>query len=382
MRLAAGALHRTRSGVRAMMERSWARPDVIHLELGEPGQPTPRHILEAAAQAAARGATRYSPTAGLPALREAAAEKLRAFNGHRGAEPRNVLVTNGGAHALFAIFGSLLDPGSRVLIPDPGWASFTMIARAVGAEPVYYPLTEESHYLPDPEQIRRLADTNTRVLVVNSPSNPLGTVLPQPILEELHALSEELDLWIVADECYDAIDFTGKYTSFGTLEDTPQRVLSVFSFSKVYAMTGFRVGYCHLPSAVVDPVLALLEPTILCVNTPAQHAALAALQGDQEFVRSSLDCYRQNRELALRRLEGSMFEALEPDGGFYVWVKAEGAGVSSEQLAVELLETYGVAVVPGIAFGTQGERCLRLSLATTPDMLEEGLNRLLKYRHG
>jgi aspartate/methionine/tyrosine aminotransferase len=380
MRLGKNAQGKTRSGVRAMMDLAWGRDDVIHLELGEPGEPTPAHIVEAAARAAARGETRYAPTPGLPALRSALGEKVRAVNRHRGADSQNILVTNGGAHALFAIFGCLLDPGSQILIPDPGWASFSMIARAVGGDPVYYPLTEGSGYMPDLDGIRQLVEADTRAIVVNSPSNPLGTVIPRPILEELYALCEELDLWIVSDECYDSIDFSGKYVSFGSLEDAPRRVLSVFSFSKVYAMTGWRVGYCHLPPELTDPALNFIESSILCVNTPAQYAALAAIEDDRGFVQRCMEDYRRNRDMVISRLAGSQFNALKPEGGFYVWMEIGSGSATSEQAALELLERHRVAVTPGNAFGPNGEGYLRLSLATRSDLLEEGLDRLLQYR--
>jgi len=378
--LARHAYDRSRSGVRDMMERSSRLNDVIHLELGEPGEPTASHIRAAAAAAADRGETRYSPTPGLPQLRVALAEKLRRENRHEGAKSENVLVTNGGAHALFIIFGTILDPGSSILIPNPGWSSFSIIARGVGAEPQYYTVQADTNYLPDPEEICTLIGERTRALVINSPSNPLGKVIPRSLMEELYRLCEEHDIWLVSDECYDRIDFSGEYVSFGSLETIPHRVLSVFSFSKVYAMTGWRVGYCHLPPDLVNPVLGLLEPTILCVNTPAQFGALAALEGSQDELNYSLDRYRKNRDLVLDRLKDSKFEALVPDGGFYVWVKTGVDGITSARVAIELLEQHAVAVTPGTAFGPGGEGFLRLSLATTPELLNEGVSRLLSYR--
>jgi aspartate/methionine/tyrosine aminotransferase len=380
MRLAPSSYKKDRSGVRAMMERSWARDDVIHLEIGESGLDTAPHILAAAAQASERGENGYSPTPGLPQLRTALADKLCRVNKHLGAKAENVLVTNGGGNALFVIFGTILNADSSILLPNPGWSSFPLIARGVAATPEFYAIRESAGFLPDPDEIRTLICDNTRALVVNSPSNPLGKTIPESLVRELYQLCEEYDLWLVSDECYDQIDFNGDYFSFGSLEKEPERVLSVFSFSKVYAMTGWRVGYCHLPSELVDPVLALLEPSILCVNTPAQYAALAALEGSQDELKRALDCYKGNRELVLQGLKDSGFKALTPDGGFYVWLKINNNGISSEDVAIELLEKHCVVVTPGTAFGPGGEGYLRISLATTPELLSEGLKRLLCYQ--
>lgn len=381
MRLASSSYKRDRSGVREMMERSWAREDLVHLEIGESGLKTAAHILKAATDASERGENGYSPTPGLPQLRTALAEKLVRVNKHVGAIADNVLVTNGGGNALFVIFGTILDAQSSILLPDPGWSSFPLIARAVGATPDYYAIRESAGFLPEPDEIRKLINDNTRALVVNSPSNPLGRTIPESLARELYQLCVEYDLWLVSDECYDQIDFTGEYISFGSLEEKPERVLSVFSFSKVYAMTGWRVGYCHLPPELIDPVLSLLEPSILCVNTPAQYAALAALEGSQDEFKRALESYKGNRELVIQALDDSSFETLNPDGGFYVWLKINIDGVSSEDVAIELLEKHSVVVTPGTAFGPSGEGYLRISIATTPELLSEGVKRLLCYRN-
>ena len=291
----------------------------------------------------------------------------------------NVLVTNGGGNALFVIFSSILDADSTILLPDPGWASFPLIARAVSARPEFDRLDEASQFLPDPDDIRKRIKDDTRALVLNTPSNPLGRVIPESLAGELYSLCREYDLWLISDECYDQIDFNGDFFSLGSLETVPERIISVFSFSKVYAMTGWRVGYCHLPPVLVDPVLSILEPTILCVNTPAQHAALAALQGQQEHLAEALDVYRNNRDMALNRLEKSRFHALPPDGGFYVWLKFDDARCSSDKLAIELLEKQAVVLTPGTAFGAAGEGYLRMSIATSAPLLNEGLTRLLAF---
>jgi aspartate/methionine/tyrosine aminotransferase len=368
---------RPQSGVRKMMELAWGRADVVHLEVGEPGFDTPDHVKEAAAKAARDGKTKYSPTPGLPELREAAAAKIRRVNGID-CETSQVLVTNGGANALFGIFGTVLGAGDSILLPNPGWSNFTMMTKAFGARPLYYDLAGGNGYLPDVDQLASLVDDTTRALLLNSPSNPLGTVLDRRKAEELFAFAEERDLWIVSDECYDQIDFSGRHVSIGSLEPKPERVISVFSFSKVYAMTGWRVGYAALPKRVVDPMLGLLQPSVMCVNTPAQYGALAALSGSQDYLDDWRETYRRNRDLVLSCIAGSRYSAMSPDGGFYVWLDVSAFGERSEAFALRVLDQCNVAVTPGTAFGTNGEGYVRLSLATTREKLDIGLDRLLR----
>lgn len=370
-------MNRPKSGVRKMMELAWSRPDVVHLELGEPAFDTPYHVQEAASRAAAEGHTRYAPTPGLPQLRSALTEKIRTFNGIAVPGPEQVLVTNGGANALFAIFGSVLDKGDSILLPNPGWSNFPMISLAFQATPVYYSLTPESGYLPDLAELESLVDERTRALVLNSPSNPLGSVIDRDLAERLYAFCEEKDIWLIADDCYDGIDFSGRFISLGSLEQRPERVISVFSFSKVYAMTGWRVGYCAVPPELTDPMLGLLQPSVMCVNTPAQYAALAAVTGPQDYLEDWREQYRENRDLVLDKLEGSPYSALRPDGGFYIWLDVTCSGSSSEDFAVNLLDQQGVAVTPGSAFGSNGEGYVRLSLAAARADLDRGIDRLL-----
>jgi aspartate/methionine/tyrosine aminotransferase len=336
-------------------------------------------VLAAASDAAASGHTKYAPTPGLPELRAALAAKVRRVNGIT-ALPGQVLVTSGGANALFAVIGSVLGPGDAMLMPNPGWSNFTMMTRAFGARTVYYDLEAAHGYLPRVEQLDRLVDDSTRALLLNTPSNPLGSVIDRALAEQLFGFARDRDLWIIADECYDQIDFSGRFFSIGSLERQPERVISVYSFSKVYAMTGWRIGYAVLPQQVVDPVLGLLQPSVMCSNTPAQYGALAALTGPQNYLEEWRSTYRANRDLVLDRIHGSRFSALPPDGGFYVWTDVTRFGIPSEELAVRLLEEADVATTPGTAFGSNGEGYLRVSLATTRDRLELGMSRMLAWR--
>lgn len=380
MKLSENARHRPRSGVRKMMELAWGREDVVHLEVGEPGFNTPPHVLEAARVAAeVEGKTKYSPTPGLPELREALATKVRSINGINVPGAEQIVVTNGGASALFTIFGSVLSPGDTILLPNPGWSNFNMMALAHGARPIFYDLTDRNGYLPDPDQISALIEPTTKAVVLNSPSNPLGSVIGRGLAQELFDVCVHHDVWVIADECYDQIDFSDRFVSMGSLEECPERVASVFSFSKVYAMTGWRVGYCVLPQIMVDPVLGLLQPSIMCVNTPAQYGALAAITGPQDYLETWRRQYRANRDLVLEKLVGSKYAARRPDGGFYIWLDVSAFGLASDEYAVRLLEECRVVVTPGSAFGSNGEGHVRLSLATSNDLLAEGIDRMLRF---
>jgi aspartate/methionine/tyrosine aminotransferase len=379
VRLAPAAQNRPKSGVRKMMETAWGRPDAVHLEVGEPGFNTPQHVLDAVRDAAAAGHTKYAPTPGLPALREALAAKVRRANGIN-AVPSQVLVTSGGANALFAVIGTVLGPDDSMLLPNPGWSNFTMMTRAFGARTIYYDLDASNGFLPNVEQLNGLADASTRAIVLNTPSNPLGSVIDRALAEELLAFAAARDLWVIADECYDGIDFSGRFFSIGSLEARPERVISIYSFSKVYAMTGWRVGYAVLPEPVVDPMLGLLQPSVMCSNTPAQYGALAAVTGPQGYLDEWRAFYRANRDFVLDAIRGSRFSAMRPDGGFYVWLDVSRFGMPCEDVAYRLLDEANVAMTPGTAFGSNGEGHLRLSLATTRDRLELGLSRMLAWR--
>lgn len=372
--LAVAAKSMPRSGIREIMDLAWEIPEAIHLEVGEPNFDTPRHIVDAAMQAVGNGATRYTPNAGIPDLREAASMKVRQRNGLESTAD-NVVVTTGAVGALYTSLLALLNPGDGVLLPDPGWPNFRMMASLIGAQIQPYSLDAMNSYQPRAAEIEKAITDRTRVLVVNSPSNPLGTVIDAAAAHEIVELARTYDLWIVSDECYDEIVFDGTGVSLGAI-DTEQRVLSVFSFSKTYAMTGWRVGYAIAPQELTATLAKLQEPMISCVSAPGQHAALAALTGPQDSVSMMRDSYRDRRDLVLRKLRESGLPAQRPGGAFYVWLDISATALSSQEFARMLVMEDAVAVVPGTAFGEAGEGAVRISLATDSTLLEEGIQRI------
>jgi aspartate aminotransferase len=376
--LSAHALRLPRSGIREVMDLAWAMDGpVIGLHVGEPSFATPEHVLDGARQALAAGHTRYVSNAGIPPLRAALASKLERVNG-LAARLEQVVVTNGGMEALFVSLAAVLSEGDEVLLPDPGWPGFDNAVRVLRGRVVSYALEPGRGFLPDLGALERSITPRTRALLVNSPSNPLGAMLPAELAEALVRFASSHDLWLISDECYDQITFEAEHVSPARF-DEQGRVLSCFSFSKTYAMTGMRVGYVHAPEAAAGVIATLQEPVIACVNAPAQHAALAALEGPQDIVPTMRDAYRSRRDRAAATLDEAGLAYLLPQGAFYLWIDVSPlCGGDVKAWALELLREQRVAVAPGTAFGPRGEGWIRVSLATETDELLEGLDRIAR----
>jgi aspartate aminotransferase len=364
------------------MDLAWSMEDpVIGLHVGEPSFATPEHVLDGARRALDRGDTRYVANAGIPALREAIAGKVAVRNGLE-AGPAQVVVAAGGMQALYAALSATVGAGDEVLVPDPGWPNFAMAVQLLQARPVGYPLHPDDAFLPDPAELGRRVTDRTRALVVNFPSNPLGSVLPTDLAQRLCRFADEYDLWLISDECYDAITFEAEHVSPARY-DEQDRVLSCFSFSKTYAMTGMRVGYLIAPETVAETAAKMQETLIACVNAPAQHAALAALEGPQDFVEVMRRAYHERRNAAAAQLDAAGVEYLLPHGAFYMWVDVrDRCSGDVKAWALDLLRERYVAVAPGTTFGAEGEGWVRISLATDTDDLLEGLDRLAAVAAG
>lgn len=364
-----------RSGIREVMDLATGRGDVLHLEVGEPNFETPAHVLEAAVRAVADGFTKYTPNRGLLSLRETICAKVARTNGIL-ATPDQVVVTTGGVTAIMETLIALTDPGDGVLIPDPGWPNYEMMAAVAGADVRRYPLDPAEAYEPDLARLDELAaDPQAKVLIINSPANPTGSVWRPETVAKVVALAARHDLWVISDEVYEEIVFKGRHVSPATVDDDG-RVISVFSVSKTYAMTGWRIGYL----VAADPVAALVakvqEPVISCPTAVAQKAAEAAIGGPQDCVALMCAAYRERRDLAVDALRRDGCLASEPDGAFYVLADVSRATRDTYAMARRLVIEKGVAVAPGETFGPSGAGLVRLSLATDPVVLAEGIRRL------
>ena len=372
------------SGIRAVADLAWRTPGTIQLQLGEPSAPTPAHVVEALSAAMRDGQTRYGPTAGLPAFREAAAAKLARVNGVT-ASPDDVTVCAGGVEGLGATYRALLDAGDEVLVPEPGWPNLRTLAVVCGAVPVGYPVLAHGETVVDPDVLEGLRTPRTRVLVLNSPSNPTGGGLDAVALERALAWAAAHDLWVVSDECYDEMWLDEPQPCVAAVAQrmrsvglpTPA-VVSVFSLSKTHAMTGFRLGYVVTPPELTPVLRRVQETTLSCVSTPTQWAGAAALTGPQDHVEAMRADYRDRRARCLDLLAptDALVLATRPVGAFYLWL-AHRDPRPSAQLARDLVLEHGVALAPGDAFGAAGAGHLRVSLATATEPLVEGLSRVV-----
>lgn len=366
-----------RSGIREIFDRANAIPEAIHLEMGEPDFQTPRHIREAAARAADAGFTKYTPNAGIMELREAIAAKVNLRNGID-ADSNQVIVTPGAIAALHGTMLALCDPGDEILLSDPAWPNYRMLCDLLGLDTLYYQLLPEDDMQPTAERIEPLITTETKLIVINSPSNPTGSVIDQRHLDEVLRLAEEYDLWVVSDEVYDEIVFDGGAAPSAAASASAERVISVFSFSKTYAMTGWRVGYAVTPADITSFVVKTQEPTTACVNAPAQMAALEALQGPQDCVREMRDSYQERRDDVMEILDAAGMSYVRPSGAFYMWIDVSAAGLSDIDFARRLLTDRQVAVTPGSAFGPASGDFVRVSLASDASVLRKGVERLVE----
>lgn len=344
-----------------MMDLAWAIPDAIHLEIGEPDFTAPAHVVDAAISALRTGRTKYPPTAGIPELRTALALKLGTVNGIRAAA-ENVVVTNGGGQGLFNALSVLLAPGETLALPDPGWPNYRSMASVLSLEPRFYRLRPENAHQPDPREIEALLAAGCRVLMLNSPSNPLGTVAPRSLIEQIVEIAAHYGAWIVSDECYDEIYSDLMPVSPAAVAPDAD-IMSVFSFSKTHAMTGWRVGYVHASVPVAARVATAQEPLVLGINAPAQYGALAALTGGTDHVNTMREQYRLRAQAVVTAFAGHGRTVPSPLGAFYLWLDIRDCGRTDQAFALQLLEQEHVAITPGSSFGAAGAGFVRVSLA-------------------
>lgn len=363
------------SGIRKIMNLALGMPDVIRLEVGEPLFQTPRHIVEAANRAAQEGFTKYTANAGIPSLRQAIARRVSKDYGVKVA-PENVGVTVGGVGAVSGSVRAVVDPGDEVLIPDPGWPNYEMIILCAGARPRRYALAPEDGFLPTISSLERVFTPRTKAIIINSPSNPLGTVFPGELIRELVEFARRHDIFLISDEVYERIVFDGQHVSACSF-DTDGRVITVFSVSKTYAMTGWRVGYVVALEPVVRQLAKLQEAYVSCAPSVSQKAAEAALTGPQDCVGIMGRTYMENLAIARNVLDSQGVRYHVPKGAFYLWIDVNCR--DSMQFARQLLTEQQVAVAPGIAFGPSGQRFIRVSLASAGDSIREGLRRLIRF---
>ncbi len=367
------------SGIRIMFALADQIPGVINLGIGQPDFDTPEFIREAAKKALDEGYTRYPPARGFPDLREAIARKLSRENKIIADPNSEIFVAVGAMQAIFNTILHLIDPGDEVVVIDPGYDYYSQI-RLFGGIPVPVPAHEKNHFQVDPADIRAALTPKTKLIMLNSPSNPTGAVFDEATLRAIARLAQDREIFVLSDEPYEHIVFDGKkHFSIASVEGMKERTISAFTLSKTYAMTGWRVGYVVAPPCLIDEMDKLMEHMCSGVTAVSQRAALAALTGPQDCVGEMFLHYEKRRAIVHRGLNGIPgVSCLLPEGTFYAFPNISRIGLPSWDVAKYLVQEHRVALVPGSIFGRNGEGYLRLSFAASPDKLEEGIFRIRK----
>jgi aspartate/methionine/tyrosine aminotransferase len=350
--------------------------DIVHLEIGEPDFPTPAHISEAAFAAVRAGATHYCPSAGLPELRGAAAVALSATRGIDVPQER-VLVGNGAKPLLFFTILATCGAGDEVVYPDPGFPIYESAIRWAGATPVPLPLHEAADFSFDVDELEAKLSERTALVILNSPQNPTGGVVPAGDLEAAAERIAATPAWVLSDEVYARMTYDGPAASIASVPGMLDRTVLLDGFSKTYAMTGWRCGYACVPEALLEPLTRFIVNSTSCVPPFVQHAGVAALEGPQDEVAAMLAEFRVRRDTVvdgLNALPGVTCRT--PPGAFYAFPNVSGVPLGADDLAVRLLEEAGVAVLAGSAFGRAGQDHLRISYAASREQLAEALRRM------
>jgi aspartate aminotransferase len=350
--------------------------NVIHLEIGEPDFPTPAHIVEAAKAALDQGWTHYGPTQGYPELREAVAAHISATRGIR-VGPQHVSIVPGGKPILFFPMLALLEPGDEVIYPDPGFPIYQSMSQFLGATPVPIPLLENRGFSFDLDLLRDRLSSKTKMLILNSPQNPTGGVIPADEIKIIADLVRDRDLIVLSDEIYSRICYGERPASIASLPGMQEKTILLDGFSKTYAMTGWRLGYGVMPEWLVEAVNKLMVNSNSCTASFTQRAGIAALTGPQDAVASMVAEFHRRRDAfcdGLNRIPG--IRCARPGGAFYAFANITETGMDSKTAADFLLNEAGVACLSGAAFGKYGEGYIRFSYANSYENLMEAVKRI------
>jgi len=346
---------------------------IIHLEVGEPDFPTAPHICEAACAAIGRGSTKYTHSQGLLSLREAIVESYQQKFGVE-LSPDQVIVTSGTSPALLIVFMALLEKMDEVIMSNPHYACYPNFVKYLGGTPVFVYTSETNGFALEPETVRQCLSSNTKAILINSPSNPGGHIMPPESLQGLAEIADEKGTPIISDEIYQGLIYSGEDH---TILEYTKNAFVLNGFSKLYAMTGWRLGYIICPPECIRAIQKIHQNFFICANSFVQEAGIAALKGPQDHVAEMVQTYNIRRQYMLKRLIGMGLEVRkEPTGAFYVLADARRYGSDSLELSRRILNEAGVAVTPGIDFGNGAEGYLRFSYANSIENIKEGMDRL------
>ena len=355
---------------------------VVHLEIGEPDFATPSHIVEAAKQALDSGWTHYGPTQGYPDFREVVAKYVSRTRGID-VGPERVSIVPGGKPIIFFPMLALLEPGDEVIYPNPGFPIYQSMIQFLGATPVPMPLIESRGFSFDLDLFRSKLSDKTKMVVLNSPQNPTGGVIPADDIQAIAGMLADRDVIVLSDEIYSRMTYDEKVVSIATMPGMLDKTIILDGFSKTYAMTGWRMGYGIMPPWLVDAVSKLMVNSNSCTASFTQRAGIAALEGPQNEVEAMVAEFRRRRDAfckGLNELPG--FRCAIPQGAFYAFPNVEGTGMSSKELAERLLQEAGVACLNGASFGAFGQGYLRFSYANSLENLMEALDRMRRFLQG
>ncbi len=350
--------------------------DLVLFTAGEPDFDTPKAVKEAAIEAINANFTKYTKSSGIIELREGICEKLKKDNGLK-YSPDEIVVSNGGKQALFNIFGAILNPGDEVIVLTPAWVSYSPQIKMWKAKPIEVKTYPENDYLPQEEDLEKAITDKTKAILFNSPNNPTGAVYDKRTLEMLAHIAQKHDLYMVADEVYEKMVYDLPHISIASFDGMKERTLIINGFSKSHAMTGWRVGYSVAPLNISKQISKIQSHTTSNINSITQKSALKALSVDTKYM---MDEYKKRRDLISDMLSNANFKFFKPKGAFYVMVDMNEFLTdekNTEDLCMELMEKAGVALIPADAFGAKG--FVRISFATSQELIKKGINRLIEY---
>jgi aspartate aminotransferase len=350
--------------------------EMIHLEIGEPDFDTPQNIKDAAVKALADGFTHYGPSAGMPDARAKFAEYVAKDRGVD-VKPEQVVITPGGKPVIFFTALGLLDPGDEVIYPNPGFPIYESMVDYIGAKRVPIPLREEFGFAFDPDELESLVSDKTKLVIINSPQNPTGGVLPKETLARLAKLAVERDFYVLADEIYSKIIYEGEHHTIYSFDGMPERTVILDGHSKTYAMTGWRLGYGIFPEPLAEKATKLMTNSVSCTAAFTQVAGVEALWGPQDGVTAMVEEFRARRDIivdGLNALPG--ITCHRPKGAFYVFPNITGTGKTSKEMEDLCMMEAGVAVLAGTAFGKFGEGYIRLSYANSQENIRRALEKM------
>jgi aspartate aminotransferase len=350
--------------------------EIVHLEIGEPDFDTPTNIIEAAIEALKSGQTHYTPSAGIPLLRQAVAEEISDTR-DIAVKPEQVVVVPGGKPVIFFPVLALCEEGDEVIYPNPAFPIYESMINFVGATAVPARLLMEKEFRFDIDEFRGLVSPRTRMIIINSPQNPTGGVLSQEDLNTIAEIAMDNDIIVLSDEIYSHILYEGTFASIATIPGMQERTIILDGFSKTYAMTGWRLGYGVMPEALAVQVAKLMTNSVSCNAAFSMYAGVEALRGPQDDSRKMVEAFRQRRDVIVEGLNAIPgFKCLKPKGAFYAFPNIEGTGQSSKEMENYLLEEAGVATLAGTSFGKYGEGFLRLSYANSIPNIKKALERI------